>query len=225
MGALAGITAESFVAYRYEGSGERALARDSCAAGEPGRRRAGLADHEEAVRGGDGSTPDPLGHPPDAIVLGRWADPKHDRAAFADEREAPFGRRRRRCECLRDRNSVLLARLLLGPAPDDSEVRQVGGPALEKLALSPLCLEERDRPPGERGCEWDAGGPTAGSDVHDRAVDARDQLDARERILEEDASRLARVPEAREAWRRDDRRQPPFQELAQSAERRGRTTT
>ena len=48
------LLAGSQAAERGDGSGERALPRHARAAREPGRRRAGLADHEEAVRGVDG---------------------------------------------------------------------------------------------------------------------------------------------------------------------------
>ena len=203
-----------------------ALLRHARAAREPGRRRAGLADHEEPVEGRPRARRRPRGRL--RSTRSRSADGPTQSTTAPPSRTS--GRHHSAavggwCERLRDRDSVRLERLLLGPAPDDLEVRQLGRPALEELALSPLCLEQRDGPLGERRGERDAGCPAARPDVHDRAVEARDEPDARKRVLEQDASRLVRVADRGEARRRDDRRQPPFQELAQSAERRGRTTT
>ena len=72
---------------------------------------------------------EPLRDARDALRLGRLADPEDDEAALADEREAPLGRGRRVGERLRDRDAERLRLLLLGAAPDDLEVRELGRPA------------------------------------------------------------------------------------------------
>ncbi len=119
---------------------------------------------------------DAVGDSGDAVALRRGADPEDDTAALADERQAPLDRRRRMGERLRDRDAVRLDGLLLRPAPDDLEVRQLARPALEEVALAALRLEQRDRPAGERRGERDARGAAARPDVDDRAVEALNEL-------------------------------------------------
>ena len=63
-----------------------------------------------------------------------------------DEGQAELDRDRRPREGLRERHAVRLDRLLLGAAPDDLDVRKLGGEALEERALASLRLEERERP-------------------------------------------------------------------------------
>jgi hypothetical protein len=80
-------------------------------------------------------------------------------------------------------------------------------------------------PARKRGGEGDAGRPAARADVHKRPVEAGDEVEPGERVVEQDAPRLREIADRGETGRRDDRRQPPLQDVVQSAERRGRTTT
>ena len=175
------------------GAGTRAASGRSC--GSRGTRRARRRARRRSAR--------PPARPGRARRTGRpRARPRRLRGRAGGTTRPPSADGRAPS---RPRRRTSSTRLLLGPAPDDLEVRQLGRPALEELALSPLCLEQRDGPLGERRGERDAGRPAAGSDVHDRAVEARDELDARERVVEQDASRLVRVADRGEARRRDDR--------------------
>ena len=147
-------------------------------------------------------------------MLGGRADPEDDRAALAHEREAPLGRNRRFGERLRDRDAVRLDRLLLGTPPHDSQVRELVGPALEKLALPALCLEQRHRPLGKRRRERDPGRPAARPDVGDGAVLTPDDVHAEKRVVEQHPAGGLGLTERREAGRRHDGRKPAVEDGA-----------
>src|SRR3954462_4528356 len=93
--------------------GQGALARHADAAWKPVRCRAGLADHEEPGGRLVELARDARGDGAHALALGRRPDPEHDATALANERQAPFGRRRRMRERFGDRDSGPVARLLL----------------------------------------------------------------------------------------------------------------
>jgi hypothetical protein len=106
-----------------------------------------------------------------------------------------------------------LDRLLLSAAPDNAKVRQLVSPALQELSLAPLGLEQGHFPVGERGSERDSRRAAAAPDVDDRAIEAADELEAGQRVVEQDATRLGRVTKRSQPGRRDDGRKPALEEV------------
>jgi len=103
-------------------------------------------------------------------------------------------------------------------------------PGVEETALAPLCLEQRHGAGRESDREGDPGGATSGANVHDGPVGGGHELGRSQCVVEQHGSRGCRIPDRREPRRRDDCREPALQDgvggaVAQSAERRGRTTT
>ncbi len=130
-----------------------------------------------------------------------------------DQRQAPLSGDRRLRKRLCDRDPVRLDRLFLGTAPDDAEVRELLGPLLEELRLPALGLEQCDVALRQRRGERDSRRAAATPDVDDRAVEAADELEPRERIVEQDAARLGRIAKRSQPRRRDDGREPAVEEV------------
>ena len=123
--------------------GERAFPRHTRPAREPGWRRAVLR-RTKTRRRRSSVAGDRAAARASVSRIGGAARPRGHGATVAHERQAPLDRDRRLGERLRERDAERLEGLLLGAAPDDTEVRELGRPALEELALAPLGLEQRD---------------------------------------------------------------------------------
>jgi len=194
-----------------------ALSRQWSLAGDTGPARKArwcrpeLAKHHEAARSGLEPGRETVGHACDTLGVGARADPEDDRASLANEGQAPFRRDRRPRKRLRDHDTVGLERLILGPSVHDPQVRQLARPALEKVALPALGLEERHVEVGERSRKRDPGRAAARADVDDRAVLGGEERDAAERVVEQNTACLL-SGERGQTRRRDDRREPAVEE-------------
>src|SRR6185312_15899498 len=76
-------------------------------------------------------------------------------------------------------------RLLLGPAADDPQVRQLVRPAVEEVALAPARLEQRHVAVRQRVRKRDARRAAARAHVDDRALESPNELDHAQGILEQ----------------------------------------
>ena len=178
------------------------------AARKTGRRRAGLADHEQALRrllerAADRARrpPPPAPAPPLARPRGRRRRPR-GRAAGTTPRRSAGGR------------APWRARRRTAPAPaprrgprrrSGSEARRAHvsrNPHFRRSASSSVTLRA-----GQRVGERDPGRAAAGADVDDRPVRARDQVGGAQRVVER-ASRGPRPGRGARSGRGRDRPQP-----------------
>jgi len=105
--------------------------------------------------------------------------------------------------------------LALGAAPDHAEVGELGRPALEEPRLAALGLEQGNLPTRERGRQRDPGRPAARADVDDRAVEAADEVEPGQGVVEEDAAGLGGVPQRGQARRLQNGGEPALEEIRQ----------
>jgi hypothetical protein len=142
-------------------------------------------DDEKAVlRVGQCATDSSGGHGY-ASRFSRRSYPQNDRATFPYQREAPLGGDVGGRKRLRASDTKRLERLFLGSAPNHVEVGELGRPLLEEVAFATLCLQESHMPIWKRRSEGDPRCSTTGSDIDDRAWQGGHELQAPQRVVEQ----------------------------------------
>ena len=195
-------------------SGERPLPRNTGAAREPGRRRPGLPEHEEARRrlrrahrraapqhaataSGSADGPTHRTTAPPSATSGRHHSAATGGCASAFATATPY----RSGACSSARPQIT------------SRFGQLGRPALEELRLAPLGLEQGHLTLRQRRGERDSGRAAAAADVDDRPGETAYELEPGQRVVEQHAARLGRVAQRRQPGRREDGREPALEDV------------
>ena len=140
-------------------------------------------------------------------------------AAGRDERQAPLDRGGRLGQAPSPCHAERVDGLLLGSAPDDTEVRELARPALEELALAALGLEQRDRRSGRLAASGMPGVPPPEPTSTIGPVERADQRHGGQRIVEQTRRAVAEVVDRGEARRGDDSGQPAVEQRGPRAAR------
>src|SRR5947209_3998290 len=193
------------------GSRQRALARNARSARKAGRRRRELTQDEETGRTVAEPTAEALRNTGDPIGPSARANPENRGAARTYEREAPLRGDRRRRERFGNRNAVLVGHMLLRPGLHDGRIRR--GPPPEKLALPPVCLEQRHLAIRKRVRERDARHAATRANVDERSVERPHELGTAQRVVQQHAASLLEIANRREPWSCNESAEPAVKPL------------
>jgi hypothetical protein len=149
------------------------------------------------------------------------ADPQDRGPARPDERQAPLGRDGRRRQRLRNRDAETVDFLLLGPAPDDADVRESTRGPFEKRAFLPLGLEQDDLAFGKRSGKRNPRRASPRADIHDRARKPANEIRRAKAVLEQYTARFGQA-DRRQAGRSDNIAEPALEALFNHAPARRR---
>ena len=167
------------------------FSRDSGAPWKSRRRWPRLTEDSETRRALGELRRKALRNVSDAAAISARPNPQNGRAARTDERQTPLRSNRRGCKSLRDRGTVAVRRLFLRAPLDDAGVRR--RETTEEFALASVCFEQRELAVRQRMREWNSRNAAAGSDVYDRTVVTRNELDAAKRIVNEHPTRFDKI--------------------------------
>src|SRR5512133_200955 len=182
-------------------SSQRTFLGHPRAARKARRRRAELANHEQAVALFRWSSAEQLRDLRDAFELCARANPENRRSSRSNECQAPLGRNWRGRERLGDGDAELVRLLLLCATPDDVQVGQHGFPAPQEDDLALLRFEQRHLATRELSRKRDPRSAPAGTDVDDRAFEVRGDTDCTEAVLEQPPACLFRITKRGQARR------------------------
>ena len=158
----------------------------------------------------------------DCVHVGGGADPEHDRAAFAHERQAPLRGHGRRRERLRHRDLVTVCLLAPRRGPRPRAGSGARPSTAQESVLRRSASSSVTSPVGQRRGERDPRRAAAAADVDDRAVGAADELEPRERVVEQHAPRLGRIAKRGQARRLENGGEPALEPSSDLVVTRGR---
>jgi hypothetical protein len=195
-------------------SSERPPAGNSGAPRKAERRRAVLAEDREPLGGGRRLCGKPPCRCRETVELRSFTDPEHRRAARPHERQAPFGRHRRRSEgpCKRDAGPI--DRLLFRASPDDPRVRR--RPGAKEVAPSAPGVEQHELPFGKADGERQARRAVAGPDVDHGPFVRLEKWERAQRVVEKRRPRGRKV-QRRQPRGRDHRPEPAIERAGGAA--------
>jgi hypothetical protein len=138
---------------------------------------------------------DLFGHPGDTFGVGAQPDPEHDGTAWTDERQAPFGCRRRFRQRLGNGDSIDIRPLLLRPTLDDDDIRR--RPLAQEVALAADRFEQRYLAVGKERCQRNPRHASSRADVDDRPRKARNDVHSAQRVVQQHPPRFREIADSR----------------------------